>query len=169
MTGSPGFADESRRSWDATISARTLNVRAGPGEGHPIVGKLKRGDAARAFDEDGRWVHVRDFDDTGAEGWVHRSFVRLPKDFMAPAFGEAENAFLEWASERGDLSEVSVEADDRISIVLGDGVAVDQADAIARDVACAWRDLLSPKIAVTATVWPDTGPGAGWLTQTRCP
>ena len=169
LTSSLGIADEPRRSWDATISARTLNVRAGPGEGHPIVGKLKRGDDARAFDEDGRWIHIREFDDTGATGWVHRSFVRLPKEFMAPAFGEAENDFLEWASERGDLSEVSVEADDRISIVLGDGVAVDRADAIARDVACAWRDLLDPKVAVTATVWPDTGTGAGWLIQTRCP
>lgn len=169
LTASGGIADESRRSWDATISARTLNVRAGPGEGHPIVGKLKRGDKAVAFDEDGRWVHIREFNDTGAVGWVHRSFVRLPKDFMAPAFGEAENAFLEWASERGDLSEVSVEADDRISIVLGEGVAVTRADEIARDVACAWRELLSPKVAVTTTVWPETGTAAGWLTQTRCP
>lgn len=169
LTGSLGIADETRRSWDATISARTLNVRSGPGEGHPIVGKLKRGDAARAFDEDGRWVHIREFDDTGAEGWVHRSFVRLPKDFLAPAFGDAENAFLEWASERGDLAEVSVEADDRISMVLGDGVAAERADVIAREVACAWRELLDPKVDVTATVWPESGPGAGWLTQTRCP
>jgi len=169
LTGSLVIADESRRSWDATVSVRTLNVRSGPGEGHPIVGKLERGDKALAFDEDGRWINIRNFDDTGATGWVHRSFLRLPKDFMAPAFGKAENAFLEWASERGDLSEVSVEADDRISIVLGDGVAVARAEAIARDVACAWRELLDPKVAVTATVWPDTGPGAGWLTQTRCP
>lgn len=169
LTGGTGIADESKRSWEATISARTLNVRAGPGEGHPIVGKLKRGDKARAFDEDGRWVHIREFDDTGATGWVHRSFVRLPKEFMAPAFGEAENDFLEWASERGDLSEVSVEADDRISIVLAPDVAEAQADAIARDVACAWRDLLDPKVAVTATVWPDTGTGDGWLSQTSCP
>ena len=72
LTSSLGIADESRRSWDATISARTLNVRSGPGEGHPIVSKLKRGDGVRAFDEDGRWVHIREFDDTGAEGWVHR-------------------------------------------------------------------------------------------------
>ena len=169
LTSSLGIADEPRRSWDATISARTLNVRSGPGEGHPIVSKLKRGDGVRAFDEDGRWVHIREFDDTGAEGWVHRSFVRLPKEFMAPAFGEAENAFLEWASERGDLSEVSVEADDRISIVLGDGVAAERADAIAREVACAWRELLDPKVDVTATVWPESGPDAGWLTQMRCP
>lgn len=169
LTGSAGIAEEPKRSWEATISARTLNVRAGPGEGHPIVGKLKRGDKARAFDEDGRWIHIRAFDGTDTTGWVHRSFVRLPKEFMAPAFGEAENDFLEWASERGDLSEVSVEADDRISIVLGSDVDAERADAIARDVACAWRDLLDPKVAVTATVWPDTGTGDGWLTQTRCP
>lgn len=169
LTSSQGIADESRRSWEATISARTLNVRAGPGEVHPIISKLKRGDDVRAFDQDGRWVHIREFDDTGVSGWVHRSFVRLPKDFLAPAFGEAENAFLEWASERGDLSEVSVEADDRISMVLGDDVAAERADGIAREVACAWRELLDPKVDVTATVWPEAGPGAGWLTQTRCP
>lgn len=169
LTGSAGIADEPKRSWEATISARTLNVRAGPGEGHPIVSKLKRGDKARAFDEDGRWIHIRGFDDTDAMGWVHRSFVRLPKEFMAPAFGEAENDFLEWASQRGDLSEVSIEVDDRISIILGPGVAAERADAIARDVACTWRELLDPKVDVTATVWPDTGTGAGWVTQTRCP
>lgn len=169
LTVGAAAAEESRRSWEATISARTLNVRAGPGEGHPIVGKLKRGDTARAFGEDGRWIHIRDYGDDGATGWVHRSFVRLPKDFLAPAFGAAENAFLEWASERGDLSEVSVEADDRISIVLGDGIAETRADGVGREVACAWRDLQEPKVAVTATVWPVTGVDAGWLTQTRCP
>lgn len=169
LTGGTGVAEEPRRSWDATIGARTLNVRAGPGEGHPIVAKLKRGDKVRAFDEDGRWIHIRDFDGPDATGWVHRSFIRLPKDFMAPAFGDKENAFLEWASERGDLSEVSVEADDRISIVLGPDVAVDSAETIAGEVACAWRDLLEPKVTVTATVWPADGSGGAWINQTSCP
>lgn len=162
-------ADEPRRSWEATIAARTLNVRAGPGEGHPVVARLKRGDKARAFDEDGRWVHIRSFDDSDATGWVHRSFVRLPKEFMAPAFGDRENAFLEWASERGDLSEVSVESDERISLVLGDGIAAARADAIAREVACAWRDRLEISAPVVATVWPVDGPQTGWIAQTSCP
>jgi len=169
LTGNSGLADDHGRSWDATISARTLNVRAGPGQRHEIVSKLKRGDKVRAFDEDGRWVHIRDFDGAGTVGWIHRSFVRLPKDFLAPAFGDRENEFLEWASERGDLSEVSVEADDRISIVLSPDIVVDRAGAIAREVACAWRDLFDPKRDVTATVWPSKGPNEGWLNQTRCP
>ncbi|MBS28961.1 MAG: hypothetical protein CL566_08590 [Alphaproteobacteria bacterium] len=164
-----GAANETRRSWEATISARLLNVRAGPGEGHAIVTKLKRGDKARAFDEDGRWVHIHSFDDSGTTGWVHRSFIRLPKDFLAPAFGDAENAFLEWASERGDLSEVSVESDNRISLVLSVGVATASADEIAREVACAWRDRLEINASVVATVWPPEGPQKGWVAQTSCP
>ncbi|MBO22063.1 MAG: hypothetical protein CMM26_06815 [Rhodospirillaceae bacterium] len=169
LAGGTAVAGDLKRGWETSISARILNVRAGPGEGHSIVGKLKRGDKIRAFDESGRWVHIRGFDDSDATGWVHRSFVLLPPDFMAPAFGDAENAFLEWASERGDLSEVSVEADDRISIVLGTGVPADWAEMIAREVACTWRDLLDPRRDVTATVWPLDGPGDGWLNQTRCP
>lgn len=133
------------------------------------MSKLNRGDKVRAFDEDGRWVHIHSLDDSGASGWVHRSFVRLPKEFMAPAFGDAENAFLEWASERGDLSEVSVDSDDRISLVLSADVASARAGDIAREVACAWRDRLEIDAPVVATVWPLEGPQTGWVAQTSCP
>jgi SH3-like domain-containing protein len=170
MSGSPpAAAQQSQRSWEGSISARSLNVRAGPGEGHEIVAKLGRGDKVVAFDRDGRWVSIREFDDAGTIGWVHRSFVRLPDDFMAPLFGDAENAFLEWASERGDLSEVSVDADDRLSLVLADGVAESRADAVARAVACEWRTRLSIAERVIATVWPPAGPAAGWISQVSCP
>lgn len=169
LTADTAVAENSRRAWDASISARILNVRAGPGRGYPIVSILRRGEKVRAFGEEGRWLHIREFSDDGATGWVHRSFVRLPKDFMAPAFSDAENAFLDSVSERGDLSELSIEADDRISIILKAGIAADRAGSIARELACAWRDLLNPKRVVTATVWPPDGLGDGWLKQESCP
>ena len=168
LAGGAGVSNEARRSWEASVYVRVLNVRSGPGEEHPIVGKLKRGSKVRAFDEDGRWVHVRDFDGSDRTGWVHRFFVRLPKDFMAPTFGDAENAFLEWVSHRGDLSEVSVEADDQVSIVLEYGVDAYLVHTIAREVACAWRDLFDPKFDVTVTVWSSARRSDSWLGQARC-
>jgi SH3-like domain-containing protein len=158
-----------RRSWDGTIAARTLNVRAGPGEGYDVVARLERGAKVVAFDQDGRWIAIRGFDEDGVEGWVHRSFIRLPADFMAPAFGDAENAFLEWASERGDLAEVSVEADAQISMVLDAGIADARAAIIAREVACEWRERLAVETPVIATVWPAEGPTSGWIARVSCP
>ena len=163
------LAQETVRSWQGTISARNLNVRAGPGKTQEIVAKLKRGNRVVAFDEDGRWVHIREFDDSGKTGWVSRSFIRLPKEFMAPAFGDVENAFLEWASERGDLAELSVDADNRLSMVLDPGLAESHAPRVAREVACHYRTQLSLDKKVVATVWPETGIQNGWVTQVSCP
>lgn len=162
-------ASDSPKSWEGTIAARTLNVRAGPGQGQKVVATLKRGDRVAAFDEDGRWVRVRDFDDSGRSGWVSRSFVNLPEDFMAPAFGDLENEFLEWASARGDLSVVSVEAEDRLSLVLDQETERARAADVAREVACAYRERLVLEAPVTATVWPASGPQDGWIVQVICP
>ena len=133
---------------------------------------MNRGDRVEAFDEDGRWVRIRKFDDSGKTGWISRSFIRLPDDFMAPAFGDLENEFLEWASARGDLSVVSVDAEDRLSLVLdqeGGSRSAASALAIAREVACAYRARLSLEVPVVATVWPESGPQDGWIIQARCP
>lgn len=162
-------AQDLRKSWEGTIAARILNVRAGPSKNRDIVAKIKRSDRIQAFDEEGSWVHIRDFDDSGKTGWVSRSFLRLPKDFMAPAFGDVENAFLEWASVRGDLSVVSVEADNRLSLVLGSIEENLDASTIAREVACAYRARLKLEIPVVATVWPELGPRDGWVAQVSCP
>jgi SH3-like domain-containing protein len=157
------------KSWVGTITARTLNVRAGPGPNQQIVAKVERGDRVEAFDEDGRWVRIRKFDDSDKTGWISRSFIRLPEDFMAPAFGDLENEFLEWASARGDLSVVSVEAEDRLSLVLDQDTDRDSAADVAREVACTYRDRLSLTVPVVATVWPESGPQDGWIVQVRCP
>ena len=163
------WAQEPPKTWEGTISARTLNVRAGPGQSRDIVARLKRGERVIAFDERDNWVHIREFDDSGKTGWVSRSFIRLPKSFMAPAFGDIENAFLEWASARGDLSVVSVEADNRLSLVLNRDLEREGAARVAREVACVYRDRLSLDGAVVATVWPASGPQNGWIVQVTCP
>ncbi len=41
--------------------------------------------------------------------------------------------------------------------------------AIAREVACAYRNRLSIKDRVVATVWPEAGPDNGWTAQVNCP
>ena len=178
LAPAPALADEhiAVRSWQGTIRARNLNVRGGPGEGYDIVARLKRGDKINAVDQTGRWVRVIGFKagdgDEGLpdiEAWIHRSFVRLPKDFMAPAFGDAENAFVDWAIARGDLSELSVESSERVSVVLATETEKARAPLIALEVACAYRDQLKIIESVTVTVWSEKGAAAGWLAQVSCP
>ena len=169
LSGAGLQAQQAKKSWEGTVTARSLNVRAGPSTGQEIVARLKRGHKLEAFDEQGRWVHVRAFDDTGRTGWVSRAFVRLPEGFMAPAFGDTENAFLEWASERGDLSELSVVDDLRLSMVLDPGTPTTRAPFVAREVACEYRGRLNLEKPVVATVWPAREPEKGWLAQVACP
>ncbi len=165
-----------KRSWEGTIRVKTLNVRAGPGEGHDIVAKLERGDKITAVDQSGRWVRVIGLkaENAGAESpdieaWVHRSFVNLPKDFLAPTFGDAENAFVDWAIARGDLLELSIESNERLSVVLAEEINKAHADLIAFEIGCAYRDQLKIAEPVVVTVWTGKGPAAGWIAQISCP
>lgn len=161
--------DVSVDHWSGKIIARTLNVRKGPGEGYPIIGKLKRGDEIVAVDESGRWVRLEGFGDGSTEAWIYRAFVRLPKSFMAPALGDKENAFIDWAAARGDLAEISVDDVVRLSIVLAESAGETAAAAIAREVGCSWRERIEVEETVTVTVWPKTGPLEGWIVQATCP
>ena len=174
----PARADEptSKRSWQGTIRVKNLNVRAGPGEGHDIVARLKRGDKITAVDQTGRWVRIIGLkaggDGKGAsdiEAWIHRSFVRLPKDFLAPTFGDAENAFVDWAIARGDLSELSIESNEKLSVVLAEDINTAHAELIAFEIGCAYRDQLKIAEPVVVTVWTGQRAAAGWLTQVSCP
>lgn len=165
-----------KRSWQGTIRVKTLNVRGGPGEGHDIVTKLKRGDKIIAVDQTGRWVRITGIkaedgstDAPDIEAWIHRSFVRLPKDFLAPTFGDAENAFVDWAIARGDLSELSIDSNERLSVVLGEDTDKAQADLIAFEIGCAYRDQLKIADPVVVTVWTAKGPAGGWIAQVSCP
>ena len=180
----PAFADHHTpaRSWQGSIRVKNLNVRGGPGEGYDIVAKLKRGAKVTAIDQSGRWVRVilpkpdgdggDDSDSKKApevEAWVHRSFLNLPKDFLAPAFGDEENAFVDWAIARGDLSELSIESTERLSVTLSPETKPARADIIAFEVACAYREQLRINQPVTVTVWSEKGAAAGWIAQIICP
>src|SRR5690606_2203851 len=103
------------------------------------------------------------------EGWAYRAFLRLPEDFLAPAFGDAGNAFLDWAAARGDLRQVAIDADLPLSIVPAREVSAEAAAALAREIGCEYRRRLERREAVTVTVWPKEGPAAGWLAQAACP
>jgi len=158
---------QTRKSWEGTISARSLNVRAGPGESYEIVAKLKRGDKVVAVDQSGRWVRL----EGDAAAWVHRSFVRLPKDFMAPEFSAAENDFLDWAAETGDLTEIAVDGKGALALVLREDLYADAGavETVARQIACGYRERVKVEGPVTVTVWAPGGPATGVAGRFSCP
>jgi len=160
-------ADRQTDRWQGTVTARSLNVRAGPGESYPIVETLERGDKVVAVDETGRWVRLEGIGEE--EAWAYRPFLSLPDDFMAPALGDVENDFIDWAAERGDLAEFAIDSTRRLSIVLSAAGDSDEAAAIAREIGCAWRARMQLDEKVTVTVWPPDGPLSGWVAQGTCP
>jgi uncharacterized protein YgiM (DUF1202 family) len=59
------------------VVATRLNVRAGPGAEHPVVGKLAQGDEVRVLEVMDGWKRVRP-DSGGLEGWAAGEFLRPP-------------------------------------------------------------------------------------------
>jgi uncharacterized protein YgiM (DUF1202 family) len=59
------------------VVADRLNVRAGPGAEHPVVGKLSRGAQVRVLEEASGWKRVRP-DAGGLEGWVAGEYLQSP-------------------------------------------------------------------------------------------
>lgn len=55
------------------VKARLVNVRGGPGTGHPVIGQAKYGEIARTLATQGDWVKVTM--DGLAEGWIERSLL----------------------------------------------------------------------------------------------
>ncbi len=166
LTVPPAAATAEERSWEGTVQARSLNVRGGPGEGHEIVGKLRRGDKIIAIDEVGRWVRLK----ADRPTWVSRRWLSLPENFMAPAFSDAENKFLDWVAGRGDLEQLSVDDQGRLSIILADQTQNEAGAAgVAEEIGCAYRTQTGFDGEVTVTVWPAEGPEDGWIVQSTCP
>jgi len=62
---------------DALFVDRTndgyLNLRAGPGTGHPILRRMYPGDRLTPLAQSGNWVQVRHV--SGAVGWAHSSYM----------------------------------------------------------------------------------------------
>jgi len=59
------------------VVATRLNVRAGPGAEHPVVGKLAQGDEVRVLEVIDGWKRVRP-DTGGLEGWAAGEFLQPP-------------------------------------------------------------------------------------------
>ena len=57
------------------VVATRLNVRAGPGPEHAVVGKLAQGEQVRVLEELNGWKRIRP-DAGGLEGWVAGEYVR---------------------------------------------------------------------------------------------
>jgi hypothetical protein len=60
-----------------TVLPARLNVRAGPGENYPVVGRLERGDAIKSLGVKNEWIEFAPA--TNAYAFVAASFVNLPK------------------------------------------------------------------------------------------
>ncbi|RYF53174.1 MAG: peptide-binding protein [Comamonadaceae bacterium] len=52
------------------VTARTANLRAGPGQRHKVVGKLEQHEVVRTLKKQDGWAHVQR--DGGQKGWVAR-------------------------------------------------------------------------------------------------
>lgn len=59
------------------VVATRLNVRAGPGAEHPVVGKLSQGSEVRVLEIIDGWKRVRP-DSGGLEGWAAGEFLQPP-------------------------------------------------------------------------------------------
>ncbi|MFM9266757.1 SH3 domain-containing protein [Tychonema sp. BBK16] len=65
------------------VKSGTVNIRKGPGNQHPVVAKLKRGDGVRAVSRQGKWVKIAARTQgtvpnetfTILEGWVNNQYI----------------------------------------------------------------------------------------------
>lgn len=55
------------------VTARTANLRAGPGQNHRRVAQLEQGDVLRTLKKQGGWVQVQR--SNGSSGWVASNLV----------------------------------------------------------------------------------------------
>lgn len=74
---------------EAIVTGQSLNVRAGPGTMHPVIGVLRQGEAVQVTGRDaaGAWLEIRLVD--GSSGWVSRSLVRTNPQSDAIAVAES--------------------------------------------------------------------------------
>lgn len=58
-----------------TVTGSRVNMRGGPGTGHPIVAVLSRGEPTEVVEVVGRWARIRSGE---AEGWMALSMLSEP-------------------------------------------------------------------------------------------
>lgn len=57
------------------VTARVVNVRGGPSTGHPVIGSLTQGEAARIIHDAGNgWAHIL-IEGDGIDGYVSTRFL----------------------------------------------------------------------------------------------
>lgn len=76
----PDLKDEPWFGWDAEVLGNRINVRAGPGTSHRIVGTLTRGERVRVLGRRGDWLRIRvpesaESDHSGL-AWVYHSLLK---------------------------------------------------------------------------------------------
>jgi len=71
--------------YDAVVTADSANLRAGPGTGYPIIGKVTRGErvAITGRSPDGEWVAVQMVREDAAEGWLALFLLEPRIDLLA--------------------------------------------------------------------------------------
>lgn len=76
--------------YDAVVTADSANLRAGPGTGYAIIGKVTRGERVgiTGRSPDGEWVAVRILRDDAAEGWLALFLLEPRIDLLAVAVVE---------------------------------------------------------------------------------
>lgn len=60
------------RNW-LTVAAEVLNVRSGPGKGHPVIGRVRQGRRLEVLDRAPGWSYIRL--PHGRKGWVMNRFT----------------------------------------------------------------------------------------------
>jgi len=55
------------------VTGHSVNLRAGPGPEHRVLGKLEQAEVLRTVDNQGEWVQVQRSD--GQRGWVAKRFT----------------------------------------------------------------------------------------------
>jgi uncharacterized protein YraI len=68
---------------DSAVASGFVNVRAGPGGGHPVVAVLDPGQRVRIDHCRGAWCLIRQ---AGPDGWVDANYLTTPRHYARHGF-----------------------------------------------------------------------------------
>lgn len=150
----------------ATVKARKLNIRAGPGTQFRILRAVRRGDKLPILEIESGWAKI----DMEPPGWVLVRYIKVPERFGLDPFVLREDAFIDWAVETEFLEEISLQDLGVIWVVLTpEGYArTDRPVEIARRLACGYRERTEFEGEVAVVIWPASGPGDTRVTTQTC-
>ena len=151
---------------EGVVTARRLNIRAGPGTSYTVIQSVGKGTRLPIEKVVGEWVKLR----MDREAWVVRKYMKLPKEFEVDKELSKQNAFLDWATGTGDLEELSIDGPGTISVVLVSSLYQSEAGMreFAERLACGYRTRTEFDGRVTVTVWTAPGPGRREVAKGIC-